>query len=235
MENTCNKACPGCGKEFYKGLWRENPILVQVLGMCPTLAVTTKAIFGFSMGMATTFVLISSSIVISAIRKVIPKEVRIATFTVIIATFVTLADYFLKAKFYAISKELGPYVPLIVVNCIILGRQEAFASKQGVRASLMDAIGMGVGFSAVLVLLGSIRELLGFGTIFYQQILPAGFEKWVVMSLPAGAFITLGFIIGIFNWVNGKKESVIARRHKAPTKQSHEIASLPSVVRNDDR
>ena len=205
MENICNKACPGCGKEFYKGLWKENPILVQVLGMCPTLAVTTKALFGFSMGMATTFVLISSSIAISAIRKIIPKEVRIATFTVIIATFVTLADYFLKAKFYTISKELGPYVPLIVVNCIILGRQEAFASKQGVRASLMDAIGMGIGFSAVLILLGSIRELLGFGTIFYQQILPASFEKWVVMSLPAGAFITLGFLIGIFNWINSKK------------------------------
>ena len=204
MENICNKNCQACGKEFYKGLWKENPIFVQVLGMCPTLAVTTKALFGFSMGMATTFVLISSSIAISAIRKFIPKEVRIATFTVIIATFVTLADYFLRAKFYSISKELGPYVPLIVVNCIILGRQEAFSSKNGVVASLMDAIGMGVGFSLVLVLLGSIRELFGFGTIFCHQILWSGFEKWVVMSLPAGAFITLGFLIGLFNWINIK-------------------------------
>ena len=172
--------------------------------MCPTLAVTTKALFGFSMGMATMFVLVSSSVVISSIRKFVPREVRIATFTVIIATFVTCADYFLKANFYAISKELGPYVPLIVVNCIILGRQEAFASKNNALTSLVDALGMGLGFAAVLVLLGSIRELLGFGTIFYYRILGEGFEHWVVMALPAGAFITLGFLVGFFNWINVK-------------------------------
>ena len=205
MSQTCGQDCLNCGKEFKKGIWKENPVLVQVLGMCPTLAVTTKALFGFSMGMATTFVLISSSLVISIIRKFVPPQVRIATFTVIIATFVTCADYFLKANFYQISKELGPYVPLIVVNCIILGRQEAFASKNGVIKSLFDAIGMGVGFSLVLVLLGSIRELLGFGTIFYYQIFGKGFENWVIMALPAGAFITLGFLIGFFNLINKKK------------------------------
>jgi len=199
-----NPSCAGCSKEFCKGLWRENPILVQVLGMCPTLAVTTKALFGFSMGMATLFVLVSSSFVISSIRKLIPPQVRIAAFTVIIATFVTAADYFLKANFYAISKELGPYVPLIVVNCIILGRQEAFAYKNSVLRSLVDAIGMGLGFSIMLVLLGSIRELLGFGTIFYFKILGNGFEHWVIMALPAGAFITLGFLVGFFNWVKMK-------------------------------
>ncbi|MGB2705773.1 MAG: electron transport complex subunit E [Candidatus Omnitrophota bacterium] len=199
-----NPSCAGCGKEFCKGLWRENPILVQVLGMCPTLAVTTKALFGFSMGMATLFVLVGSSLVISSMRKLIPQQVRIATFTVIIATFVTCADYFLKANFYTISKELGPYVPLIVVNCIILGRQEVFAYKSGVLRSLVDAIGMGIGFSIVLVLLGSIRELLGFGTIFYYEILGKGFEPWVIMALPAGAFITLGFLVGFFNWINTK-------------------------------
>jgi electron transport complex protein RnfE len=172
--------------------------------MCPTLAVTTKAVFGLSMGMATTFVLVCSSLVISSMRKLIPPQVRIAAFTVIIATFVTLADYFLKANFYAISKELGPYVPLIVVNCIILGRQEAFSSKNSVARSLADAVGMGLGFSVVLVLLGSIRVLFGFGTIFYQEILGGWFEGWVVMALPAGAFITLGFLVGIFNWVNKK-------------------------------
>ena len=172
--------------------------------MCPTLAVTTKALFGFSMGMATTFVLIASSLVISSIRKLIPPQVRIATFTVIIATFVTLADYFLKANFYTISKALGPYVPLIVVNCIILGRQEAFSSKQSVSKSLFDALGMGLGFSGVLVLLGSIRELLGFGTVFHYEIFGKGFENWVIMALPAGAFITLGFLVGLFNWVNKK-------------------------------
>ncbi|MBN1354099.1 MAG: electron transport complex subunit E [Candidatus Omnitrophica bacterium] len=204
MKNICDKNCGNCGREFYKGLWRENPIFVQVLGMCPTLAVTTKALFGFSMGMATTFVLVCSSLAVSCIRKVVPQQVRIATFTVIIATFVTCADYFLKAKFYAISKELGPYVPLIVVNCIILGRQEAFASKQGILKSFMDALGMGIGFSAVLVLLGSIREILGFGTVFYYKIFGSGFEHWVIMALPAGAFITLGFLIGFFNWANKK-------------------------------
>ncbi len=202
---NCGKTCANCGREFSKGLWQENPIFVQVLGMCPTLAVTTKALFGFSMGMATTFVLVCSSLVISLIRRVIPPQVRIATFTVIIATFVTCADYFLKANFYVISKELGPYVPLIVVNCIILGRQEAFASKNSVLRSLVDAVGMGAGFSLVLVLLGSIREFLGFGSIFSYQILGKGFEHWVVMALPAGAFITLGFLIGFFNLVNRKK------------------------------
>ena len=207
MNNVCNQACTGCGKEFSKGLWRQNPIFVQVLGMCPTLAVTTKALFGFSMGMATAFVLICSSLAVSVIRKLVPQQVRIATFTVIIATFVTCADYFLQANFYTISKELGPYVPLIVVNCIILGRQEAFASKNGVFKSLLDAIGMSVGFTAVLILLGSIRELLGFGTIFNFKILGAGFEHWIIMALPAGAFITLGFLIGLFNWMNKKSKS----------------------------
>jgi len=192
-------------KEFFKGLWVENPIFVQVLGMCPTLAVTTKALFGFSMGMATIFVLLCSSVAVSIVRKVVPGQVRIATFTVIIATFVTCCDYFLRANFYAISKELGPYVPLIVVNCIILGRQEAFASKNGVFASFIDALGMGLGFSLVLILLGSIRELLGFGTIFSYEILGEGFERWVIMALPAGAFITLGFLIGLFNCINRKK------------------------------
>lgn len=175
--------------------------------MCPALAVTTKAIFGFSMGMATTFVLVCSSLVISSARKLIPPEVRIAAFTVIIATFVTCADYFLKANFYTISKELGPYVPLIVVNCIILGRQEAFASRNSVLVSFMDALGMGLGFSAVLVLLGSIRELLGFGTVFSYQIFGGWFEPWVVMALPAGAFITLGFLVGIFNRLSKKREA----------------------------
>lgn len=198
--------CSGCSKELCKGLWRDNPIFVQILGMCPALAVTSKALFGFSMGMATTFVLVSSSLVISSIRKFIPAEVRIAAFTVIIATFVTCADYFLKANFYAISKELGPYVPLIVVNCLILGRQEVFASKQSVFKSLLDALGMGIGFSLALMLLGSIRELLGFGTIFYCKILGQGFEHWVIMALPAGAFITLGFLVGLFNKLKTQSE-----------------------------
>ncbi len=208
MNQTCDKICSTpCGREFSKGLWHENPVFVQVLAMCPTLAVTTKAVFGLSMGLATAFVLVCSSLVVSSIRKLVPPQVRIATFTVIIATFVTCADYFLKANFYMISKALGPYVPLIVVNCIILGRQEAFASKNTIARSLLDAIGMGIGFSGVLVILGSIRELLGFGTVFGFKIFGAGFEHWIIMVLPAGAFITLGFLIAFFNFINNKRKT----------------------------
>ncbi|MDD4203095.1 MAG: electron transport complex subunit E [Candidatus Omnitrophica bacterium] len=195
-------------KEFTKGIWKENPVLVQVLGMCPTLAVSTKVVFGVSMGLATTFVLLSSSIIISILRKIIPNQVRIAVFTVIIATFVTVADYFLKAQFPDISKSLGPYIPLIVVNCIILGRQEAFASKQPVFKSILDAIGMGLGFTLSLVVLAGVREILAFGTFFNMTIMPEGYTKWVIMALPAGAFMTLGLIISLFNWINMKgKES----------------------------
>jgi electron transport complex protein RnfE len=190
--------------EFVKGIWRQNPVFVQVLGMCPTLAVTTKAVFGLSMGCATTFVLISASIVVSLIRKMIPHQVRIATFTIIIATFVTIADLFLKAVFPKISQALGPYVPLIVVNCIILGRQEAFASKNTVGRSLYDALGMGVGFTLALIILGSIRELLGFGTLFGYTVAGDSFARWVIMILPPGAFITLGVLVGLFNVISNK-------------------------------
>lgn len=192
-------------KEFIKGLWKENPVFVQVLGMCPTLAVTTKALFGFSMGMATLFVVVSSSVVVSLVRRFVPDQVRIPIFTVVIATFVTAADYFLKANFYQISKALGPYVPLIVVNCIILGRAEAFASKNSVIRSFFDALGMGIGFTSALIVLGSIRELLGAGTIFGYRLLWGGFEEWVVMILPAGAFLTLGLLVGVFNMIQNAR------------------------------
>jgi len=192
-------------RDFIKGIWRENPVFVILLGMCPTLAVTTKAVFGLSMGVAVIFVLTSSSFLVSIFRKVIPNQVRIATFTIIIATFVTIADYFLKANFPAISKALGPYVPLIVVNCIILGRAEAFASKNTPLRSLFDALGMGLGFTLALVVLGSIRELLSAGAIFDIRILGDWYEPWVIMVLPAGAFITLGLLIGFFNLFKVKK------------------------------
>jgi electron transport complex protein RnfE len=193
-------------REFTKGLWRENPVFVQVLGMCPTLAVTTKALFGLSMGMATLFVVVSSSVVISIIRKLVPEQVRIPMFTVIIATFVTAADYFLKANFYQISKALGPYVPLIVVNCLILGRAEAFASKRNLLRSFLDALGMGLGFTCALLVLGSCREILGFGTVFGLRVMWKTFPNWVVMILPAGAFITLGFLVGIFKIIDKQME-----------------------------
>lgn len=183
--------------EFIKGLWEESPIFRQLLGMCPTLAVTTSTINGFSMGMATTFVLVCSSTIVSLIRKLIPSQVRIASYIVIIATFVTLADLFLKANFMAISKALGPFVPLIVVNCVILGRAEAFASKNNPLFSFADALGMGLGFTLGLTILGTIRELIGSGSIFGL----VNFEPWVIMILPGGAFITLGLLIGLINYL----------------------------------
>jgi len=185
------------GEEFTKGLWHENPIFRQLLGMCPTLAVTNAVINGIAMGLATTFVLIFSSIVVSSIKKLIPNQVRIASYIVVIATFVTMADRFLAAFFPLISKDLGPYVPLIVVNCIILGRQEAFSSKNSVGRSFIDALGMSAGFILALLTLSSIREILGAGTFLGHQVLGSWFEPWVIMILPPGAFITLGILIAL--------------------------------------
>ena len=183
--------------EYLKGLWDENPVLRQLLGLCPTLAVTGTVITGLAMGLATTFVLILSSLVVSSIKKLIPSQVRIATYIVVIASFVTIADQFLKAFFYPISEALGPYVPLIVVNCIILGRQEAFSSRNSIGRSLIDALGMSTGFLLALLVLSSIREILGAGTFLGYQVMGPWFKPWIIMILPAGAFITLGILLGI--------------------------------------
>jgi len=196
---------PAIIHEFIKGLWKENPVLISLLGLCPALAVTNSAINGLAMGLATTFVVVSSSIIISSLRKVIPHQVRIASYVVIIATFVTVADRFLAAFFPAISSALGPYVPLIVVNCLILGRQEAFTSKNPVGRSLLDALGMGLGFLMVLFTLGTIREILGSGTFLTHQVLGDWFQPWLVMVLPPGAFLMLGLLIGLSNWINDRR------------------------------
>lgn len=185
------------GAEYLKGLWDENPVFRQLLGMCPTLAVTGTVITGLAMGLATTFVLIFSSLVVSSIKKLIPSQVRIASYIVVIASFVTIADQFLKAYFYPISKAMGPYVPLIVVNCIILGRQEAFASKNSVGRSLVDALGMSSGFILALLVLSTIREILGAGTFLGYQVMGSWFKPWIIMILPSGAFLTLGLLLGI--------------------------------------
>jgi len=192
-------------REFLKGLWDENPVLRMLLGLCPALAVTNSAINGLSMGLAVIFTLVMSSAIISLARNIIPKEVRIPTFIIVIATFVTIADKMLAAYFPDISKALGPFVPLIVVNCIILGRQEAFASKNSVGRAVIDAFGMSIGFTITLTILGSVRELLGVGTIFAVQIMPDSFEPWMVMVLQPGAFLTLGLMIGISNWLNARR------------------------------
>jgi electron transport complex protein RnfE len=191
--------------EFMKGLWDENPVMKSLLGLCPVLAVTNSAVNGLAMGLATTFVLLSSSIIIASIRNLIPSQVRIPAFIVIIATFVTVADRFLAAYFPPISKDLGPYVPLIVVNCIILGRQEAFSSKNSVLRSIVDSSGMGVGFILVLIALGGFREILGSASIFGITVLGDWFEPWLVMVLPGGAFLGLGIFIGLVNWINDRR------------------------------
>jgi electron transport complex protein RnfE len=195
------------GQELVKGLWDENPVFRQLLGLCPTLAVTNAIINGLAMGMATAFVLIFSSLVVSSIKKLIPSQVRIASYIVIIASFVTVADRFMAAFFPPISKSLGPYVPLIVVNCIILGRQEAFASKNTVGRSLVDALGMSAGFVLALLLLSSVREILGSGTLLGYQVMGAWFKPWLIMILPPGAFMTLGILLAIALHIEHKTRS----------------------------
>ncbi|MDY0111149.1 MAG: electron transport complex subunit E [Candidatus Krumholzibacteria bacterium] len=197
--------------EFLKGLWNQNPTLRQLLGLCPTLAVSTAAINGVGMGLATTFVLVCASLMISLIRKLIPGQVRIASYIVVIAAFVTVVDLTMKAKFPAMSKSLGAFIPLIVVNCIILGRAEAFASKNNPLRSIVDALGMGVGFTASLTFMGSVRELLGNGTIFGVQIMPASYDPWIVMILPAGGFIVLSLTLGVVNIITRRREQAALR------------------------
>ena len=187
-------------EEFLKGIWRENPVFIQVLGMCPMLAVTNTAVNAIAMGAATAFVLLGSSILVSLLRKVIAKPVRISTYIVIIATFVTVADYSIEAFSPALHRELGAFIALIVVNCLILGRQEAYASKNSVGFAIVDAAGMAIGFAFALFCLGATREILGFGTFFGSPIFGENFEPWVIMALPPGGFLMLGFILLFFNF-----------------------------------
>lgn len=193
-----------------KGLWRDNPVFVQVLGMCPMLAVTNSAINALAMGGATLFVLVGSSFLVSLCKNVIPKQVRISSFIIIISTFVTVADYTLLALVPKVHKELGAFIPLIVANCMILGRQEAFASKNTIRFAVYDAVGMSLGFLFALFTLGSVREILGTGTLFNIPLFGANFEPWVVMILPPGGFIVLGLLLLFFNWLQAWKTQLQA-------------------------
>ena len=185
--------------DLLKGLWRENPVFVQVLGMCPTLAVTNSATNGLAMGLATLGVLVGSNVLVSALRHFIPAQVRIATYILIIATFVTVVDYLIQAISLDVHKALGAFIALIVVNCIILGRAEAFASRHGVWRSLLDGLGMGLGFTGALLAMGAVRELLGNGSLFGLAVLPASYQPWVVMLLPGGGFFTLGLGLLLIN------------------------------------
>lgn len=185
-------------KLIYNGLIKENPTFVLLLGMCPTLATTTSAINGLSMGLATMFVLICSNVAISLIKNLTPDMVRIPVFVVVIASFVTVLQMCLAAYLPAVNASLGLYIPLIVVNCVILGRAEAFACKHGAFDSMMDGVGMGLGFTMALTLLGIVRELLGAGSVFDIQLLPET-TNMLLFILPPGAFITLGYLIAIVN------------------------------------
>lgn len=185
--------------EFTKGFIKTNPLFRLVLGMCPTLAVTTAAINGVAMGLATTAVLVCSNVVISSVRRFVPEQVRIPIFIVVIASFVTIVDMLMHGYFLELHHVLGLFVPLIVVNCIILGRAEAFASKNPVVYSLVDGLGMGLGFTIALIILGSIREVLGNGTIFGVSVSGGSFEPALIMLLPPGAFVTLGVLLGLIN------------------------------------
>ncbi|MEW9123052.1 MAG: electron transport complex subunit E [Thermotaleaceae bacterium] len=193
------------GKTLARGIIHENPTFIQVLGMCPTLAVTTSAINGVGMGLATTAVLIGSNFVISLLRKFIPSKIRIPAFIVVIATFVTVVGLLMKAFVPALDKALGLFIPLIVVNCIILARAEAFASKNNTIESAFDGIGMGLGFTISLMILGAVRELLGAGSIFGFNLLGNGYQPALIMILPPGAFLALGLLLALYNWATSKK------------------------------
>jgi electron transport complex protein RnfE len=195
--------------EFIKGLWRENPVFVQVLGMCPVLAVTNSAINGLAMGLATTFVMLMSNTIVSTLRNFIPKQVRIATYILIIATFVTIVDYLIAAISLDLHKALGAFISLIVVNCLILGRAEAFASKNTVGNAILDGLGMGVGFTIALLCLGGVREILGSGSFFGLALFPEAFEPWIVMILPGGGFFTLAAWLLLINHFKAKRTAAL--------------------------
>jgi len=194
-----------------RGLWRENPTFRLLLGMCPTLAVTAAVKPALTMGLAVVFVLLCSNIVISLMRNLLKPHLRILMFTLTIATFVTIADLFLRAYLPKMSETLGPYVPLIIVNCIIIGRAEACASKNPILISIIDALSMGAGFTISLCVLASIREILSTGAVWEINILPKTFVPWAAMRMPVGAFITLGLLIALVNAITVRKPKSAAQ------------------------
>ena len=195
-------------REFTKGFFNENPIARLFLGLCPALAVTTSLINSIRMGIAATFVLVCSNIIVSLIKDFVPKKIRIPIFITVIATFVTITELVMAAYTPALHKALGIYVPLIVVNCIILGRAEAFASKNNPFRSILDGLGMGIGFTMILAILGGIREILGDGKLLGFPLFGASFEPVIIMILPPGAFLLLGLILGFFRWSDLRKENI---------------------------
>ncbi len=197
-------------QDFLRGIWRENPVLIQMLGLCPALAVTNTVANSLAMGLATFFVLLGSSFFVASFKRFIPHEVRISTYILIIATFVTVADMTLEAVVPEVHKALGAFIALIVVNCMILGRQETFASKRPVKRALLDAVGTGCGFMIAMLMMGTLREVVGYGTFLGVSLFGPSYEPWVVMVLPPGGFLALGFLLLGLNWwqqrAKGKEE-----------------------------
>jgi len=216
------------GAVFSRGIWYENPVLVQTLGLCSALAVTNAVANSIAMGVATTFVLVGSAIIVSLLRKIIPHQIRITTYILIIATFLAIADMSLEAMVPDVHKAMGPYIALIITNCIVLGRQEAFASRQPVRLATLDALGNGFGFTIALLLMGIPREVLGNGTFLGAHVMPRSFEPWVVMMLPPGGFFMIGILLLLANWRDLRKqtrtriEHAIAAEAPAPARESKE-------------
>lgn len=199
-------------KEFTKGFWDILPPFRLVLGLCPVLAVTTSAENGAGMGFATTFVLVCSNVLVSLLRKIIPSKVRIAAYIVIIASFVVVVELLMQAYAYPLYEALGIFIPLIVVNCIILGRAEAFAGKNGVAASAADGLGVGLGFTISLFVLGAVREIIGNGTLLGLHVLGASYEPFTFMVRAPGAFVSLGVMLALINWISARLD---ARGRKA--------------------
>ena len=206
------------GKQLKEGLITQNPVLVQVLGMCSTMAITTSFFNGLGMGVSVLIILTLSNIFISLLRKIIPNEVRIACYIVVIAGFVTCVDLLLKAFVPALSNSLGVFIPLIVVNCIILGRAEGFASKNGVGASAVDGICQGIGYTVVLLILSAFRELLGAGTLLGIQVMPSSYVPASMLTLPVGGFLCLGTLIAIMQWALAKNEKKHAEKKETEGK-----------------
>jgi Na+-translocating ferredoxin:NAD+ oxidoreductase subunit E len=212
-------------QDLLRGIWRENPVLIQMLGLCPALAVTNTVANGIAMGLATFFVLLGSSTLVSLLRSYIPAEVRISAYILIIATFVTLVDMLLAAIVPDIHTALGAFIALIVVNCMVLGRQEAFASKRPVGRAMLDAVGTGTGFMIAMILLSGVRELLGSGTLLDIPVLGPNFEPWIIMILPPGGFFTLGVLLLMLSWYEQRRV-----RRPQPRQMRHQVVTRETAI-----
>ncbi|MCB1831342.1 MAG: electron transport complex subunit E [Gammaproteobacteria bacterium] len=215
MNESSKRSKPITLDTFWRGVWKENPVFVMVLGLCPALAVTNTTFNALGMGLATLFVLVCSSALVSLLRNVIPKQVRIASYIVIIATFVTIVDYAIHAISLELYNALGAFIQLIVANCVILGRAESYASKNRITKSVVNAAGIGIGFTFALLCLGTVREILGSGTILEYPIFGDAFQPWVVMVLPPGGFFVIGAWLLLFSWLKERKQRKVVQQEEA--------------------